>query len=119
MANRIHSTLFLVSNIKNTSDFYKKLGFKVKQKGNSARIIFGDYRLAFMEGEKDHETTNKAKNGYGIFIYFEVEDLDKFTKDLEARQLKLENEPISQPWGKKELKIHDPDGYRLIFFENL
>ena len=119
MVKRIHSTLFLVSNIEETVDFYKNLGFKVEQTDTSARIIFGDYRLAFMQGDKDSETSNKKKKGFGIFIYFEVEDIDIFTQTIRKKNIVQKKEPVEQPWGKKELKILDPDGYKLVFFENL
>ena len=90
MIKRIHSTLFIVKDISKTTEFYKTLGFDVKEDKDAIRIIFGDYRLAFM-AEKDTTIKTDTENlkGVGMFLYFEVENVDdvvkiKFIEDFEA-----------------------------------
>ena len=120
MIRRIHSTLFFCKDIDKTAEFYENLGFNIKKDVDAVRIIFGDYRLAFMDESK---TTIKddpgAKKGVGMFMYFEVENVDSFYQKLKEKNITTSSEPTSWPWGKREFAIKDPDGYKLIFFSNI
>jgi uncharacterized glyoxalase superfamily protein PhnB len=118
MIKRIHSTLFQVENIENTTDFYKNLGFQIEKSDIAMRIIWGDYRLAFKQDSKDKNFDNTS-HGVGIYTYFEVENIEKFYQNIKNRGIEVENKPVKQPWGKIELEITDPDGYHLVFFENI
>ena len=117
MIKRIHSTLFQVKSLDKTAHFYQQLGFEVQKSDDAVRIIFGDYRFAFID-EKKFSYNATGLKGSGIMVYFEVEDMDKFYESVKGKGVKTEGEPIEQPWGKKELTIQDPDGYKLVFFEN-
>jgi len=117
MIKRIHSTLFLCKDINQTAQFYKDMGFAVNISSDAVRIVFGDYRLAFIDESKATVKDDIAiKRGGGIFIYFEVENVDYFYHILEEKNIKSVGEPQSYPWGKREVKVIDPDGYNLIFF---
>ncbi|MFH1145889.1 MAG: VOC family protein [bacterium] len=119
MIKRIHSTLFLCKNLSLTAQFYKQVGFLVEQSNDAVRIIFGDYRLAFIDETKATVQDDKtAQKGVGTFIYFEVEDVDSFYRDLKEKNIIID-EPESKPWGKREVLVKDPDGYKIIFFSNL
>lgn len=119
MIKRIHSTLFLCSDLNSTAKFYGKIGFKVEKADDAVRIKFGDYRLAFMDENKATIQDDKnIKKGVGMFMYFEVENVDSFYKTLKERNIMTSGEPKSWPWGKREFAVKDPDGYKLIFFSN-
>jgi uncharacterized glyoxalase superfamily protein PhnB len=117
MIKRLHSALFLVDDISVANEFYEKLGFNTIQAKEAVRIKFGDYRFAFMEGSKDPDVPDPEINGNGVFSYFEVEDMKRFIRNAKKRGVNIKNKPIKQPWGKKELTVVDPDGYKLVFFE--
>lgn len=119
MIKRIHSTLFQVKSLNRTADFYENLGFDVQKSDDAIRIIFGDYRFAFIDEKKAGEMDSSIPKGVGIFVYFEVEDIDRFFEAVKKNDIKTTGEPVKQPWGKKELTIIDPDGYKLVFFENV
>lgn len=121
MIKRIHSGLLLCKNLQNTTEFYEQLGFTVDTSGGVMRIIFGDFRLAFMNESKASIETDidTGCKGIGIFFYFEVEDIDSFFDSLKKTNIKTIGEPKDYSHGKREFTIHDPDGYRLVFFSNI
>jgi len=120
MIKRIHSILFLCGDLKLTAEFYEKIDFKIERADDSVRIKFGDFRLAFMDENKATIQDDKSvKKGTGMFMYFEVEDVDSFHKKLLERNIATSSEPKSWPWGKREFAVRDPDGYKLIFFSNI
>lgn len=120
MIKRIHSTLFFCKNLSKTAEFYKSLGFDIKKDETTVRIIFGDYRLAFMdEGSSTIKVDTRDPKGVGIFIYFEVDNVDSYYQDLKEKNISTSSEPKSWPWGKREFAVKDPDGYKLIFFSNI
>jgi|SRR3989339_144254 len=119
MIKRIHSTLFLCKDLDLTAQFYKHAGFTVEQSNDAVRIIFGDYRLAFIDETKATVQDDKnIQKGVGTFLYFEVDNVDSFYQELKEKNFAID-EPESRPWGKREVMVKDPDGYKLIFFSNL
>ena len=107
--SRIHSLFLFVRDISLTNSFYKDLGFDIDESGDTTRIVFGDFRIALKQEEVSIE--NK---GIGMKLYFEVDSIEEFVKGISTNEV-----PVGQPWGKRELKIVDPDGYVLVFFENI
>ena len=57
--------------------------------------------------------------GAGLFLYFEVDDVDEYYEDLLSKGLKPSSEPRDWPWGNREFVIRDPDGYKLVFFHEI
>ncbi len=120
MIKRIHSTLFLCKNINKTAEFYENLDFKTKKDDDAVRLIFGDFRLAFMDENKATVKDDPiAKKGVGMFMYFEVEKVDSFYEKLKEKNIPTSSEPKNWTWGKREFSVKDPDGYKLIFFSNI
>ncbi|MBU1088696.1 VOC family protein [Patescibacteria group bacterium] len=118
MIKRIHSTLFQVKDFDKTAEFYKNLGFDIQKSNDTIRIIFGNYRFAFIK-EKDEVKNSVESKGTGISIFFEVDNIDNYYQALQAKSITLSSEPKDQPWGKRELMVTDPDGYKLVFFSNI
>ncbi len=118
MIKRIHSTLFQIKDLDKTAEFYKNLGFEIQRSDDAIRIIFGDYRFAFIK-EKDDSRKSIEPKGIGISIFFEVDNIDNYFNTLRCKNIVLNSEPQNQPWGKRELVVIDPDGYKLVFFSNI
>ena len=117
MIKRIHSTLLLCKDINKTSEFYKQLGFSIKISDDSIRLILGDYRLTFIdENISTLEDDINAKKGVGMFIFFEVEDVDSFYQTLKQSNVNPLSEPAGRTGGKRRFTVVDPDGYKLVFF---
>ncbi len=120
MIKRLHSNLFLVSNLKNTAEFYEKLGFSIQKTSDAVRIKIGDFTLAFMD-EKQATITNESGaslKGLGIYTYIEVDDADKYYEFTKNKNIHS-TEPKTWPWGKREFVIKDPDGYKLVFYSSI
>lgn len=120
MIDKIHSTLFLCKDLDQTAKFYKLLGFVVEMTDETMRIKFGDFRLSFMsENVAMIKDDPVAKKGVGMYMYFEVDNVDAFYQVLKGKNITTSSEPRSWPWGKREFAVKDPDGFRLIFFSNI
>jgi catechol 2,3-dioxygenase-like lactoylglutathione lyase family enzyme len=52
----------------------------------------------------------------GIRLYFEIRDLDKFCKRIEARGAKFSKQPALMPWGWKHAYLDDPDGHEVSLY---
>jgi len=118
MIKRLHSNLYFVKDLKQTADFYKKIGFDVMESGDAVRIKPGDFTLAFMDESKvqiDKEAGINPK-GVGIFTYVEVDDVDEQYKLITGNGIDPSSEPTSWPWGKREFAVKDPDGYKIVFY---
>ena len=121
MIKRLHSNLFFVKDIKQTAEFYKKLGFDVSGSEDAARIKIGDFTLAFMDESKvqiDKEAGMEPK-GLGVFTYVEIDDVDKQFGLIKENGITPSSEPKDWPWGKREFAVKDPDGYKIIFYSPL
>lgn len=118
---RLHSNLFFVSDLKRTSEFYKKLGFDVQDSDDAVRIKIGDFTLCFMDEAKvqiDKESFISPK-GIGIFNYIDVDDVDEHYGFVKSNGINPSSEPKTYPWGKREFAVKDLDGYKMVFYSNV
>jgi uncharacterized glyoxalase superfamily protein PhnB len=65
---------------------------------------------------KAAEEFRANKPGVGIQVYLMVKDIDAYFGEIKERGVKVEGEPRTQFYGIRELRVDDPDGYRLVFF---
>ncbi len=54
--------------------------------------------------------------GAGVTVYFEVENLDQKTLELQQKGISFDQLPEDKTWGWREAKLTDPDGNKLILF---
>jgi len=52
----------------------------------------------------------------GVRLYFEVQELDEFCKELEAAGAKFTKPPAMMPWGWKHAYLNDPDGHEISLY---
>ncbi len=118
MIKRLHSTLFYASNLKQTAEFYRKLGFEVKELPDGTRIKMGDFTLIFIDENKTpiQNESGKTPKGLGVYTYIEVDDVDKHFALVKKNGIVPRTEPKNWPWGKREFVVKDPDGYKLVFY---
>jgi catechol 2,3-dioxygenase-like lactoylglutathione lyase family enzyme len=55
-------------------------------------------------------------NTGGVRLYFEMKQLDKFCKRLEAAGARLSKPPAMMPWGWKHAYLDDPDGHEISLY---
>ena len=58
----------------------------------------------------------ELNKGYGVTIYFELEELDQKVKELQAMGIDFDALPMDQTWLWREARLKDPDGNRIILY---
>lgn len=102
-----------VSDVEKSIDFYEKLGLKliVKALPDYARFECPDGDSTFSLHRNDTKQTAE-----GIWVYFEVEDLDNYVNSLVAKGIIFEEMPNDKPWLWRESRLKDPDNNQLIIY---
>ncbi len=57
-----------------------------------------------------------STGGGGTTIYFECDDLDARTRELERRGLTFSQQPADKPWLWREAELFAPGGNRILLF---
>lgn len=124
--DKVSGVILLVGDIKNSAEFYQKLGFQVHHEKDDIEISvqLGDFWLELLNKNKtvtseyvvDAKVSNK---GAGIYLQIKVQDVDNFYKKVINSGVESVSEPKDYPWHKREFTVIDPDGYKLTFFETL
>ena len=76
----------------------------------------GDIYLAALPDLSEEAMAEKAayrQPPRGVEIVFEVDDLDAERDHVVQKGWKLDNDIQLQPWGLKDFRLTDPDGYYL------
>ena len=102
-----------VSNIETSIVFYEKLGLKL--------IVVDLFRYARFECPEGDATfsihqVQEAQKERGIWIYFEVQNLDDYVKDLLNKGIKFEELPNNKSWLWRESRLKDPDNNQIIIY---
>jgi len=99
--------------VKKSISFYEKLGLKliVKALPHYARFecLEGDSTFSI------HQVATLPK-GDGIYVYFELENLDNYVQQLIEKGVELEELPNDKPWLWREARLKDIDGNQLILY---
>ncbi|MEV7235024.1 VOC family protein [Streptomyces sp. NPDC051020] len=53
----------------------------------------------------------------GLRLWLQVADVRAAYEELSARGVKVERQPVREPWGLVEMWISDPDGLRIAVVE--
>lgn len=103
-----------VTSLATSISFYQSLGLTliVRSDPYYARFICSAGDSTFSLHQVDNPTTGKN----GIWVYFEVEDVDKTVAELDAKGVKIEAMPEDKRWLWREARIKDPDGNVIIVY---
>jgi catechol 2,3-dioxygenase-like lactoylglutathione lyase family enzyme len=101
------------SNIPASIEFYQKLGLKL--------IVHTHDRYARFECPDGDSTLSihyveELPSGEGIYIYFEVADVEAKVHELRALGIWMETEAVEQSWLWTEARLKDPDRNQIIIF---
>ncbi len=92
--------------------FYRKLGF--------TQIVDSPPRYARFElpsgATLSIHRTAAARASSEIVIYFEVDDVDRTVRMLQARGIEFSEAPVDQDWLWREAYLNDPAGNRLCIY---
>lgn len=103
-----------VSAVERSIVFYKTLGFKliVLALPEYARFLCEDGNATF-----SLHSVDTFRAGEGVWVYFELEDLDKRVSELQTKGIVFEELPNDKPWLWREARLKDPDGNQLILYK--
>ena len=121
-----------VTNLQDSLDFYKAIGFKVEYERPENKFVFlslGEIQFMLQEiseNDKWDVAPLSYPFGNGINFQLEVEDIDKIYKSLVDNNYKIAFD-IEESWyrqgekllGNREFLVQDPDGYLIRFSEDL
>ncbi|NER18416.1 VOC family protein [Spongiivirga citrea] len=93
--------------------FYQQLGLKliVDALPNYARFECPDGSSSF-----SIHLVDELPKGNGIYIYFELENLDDKVKELVESGIRFDSSAKDQKWLWREARLKDPDGNQLILY---
>ena len=102
-----------VSDLERSMSFYQKLGLIliVKSLPDYARFEcpVGDATFSL-------HRSSIISNDEGVWIYFEVDDLDAHVKSLMKDGISFEELPADKPWLWREARLKDPDNNQIILY---
>ena len=115
-----------VSNIENSKEFYKALGFQVVYERIENKFCFMQLENNQIMIEENNENWKvgelKYPYGNGINISMSVKDVEKMYNNLKEKKIKFflnlevhEYRVYNEIYQDKEFLIQDPDGYLLRF----
>jgi catechol 2,3-dioxygenase-like lactoylglutathione lyase family enzyme len=93
--------------------FYQKLGLEliVNAAPHYVRFVCPDGDSTFSIHRAEQITA-----GEGIYLYFELEDVDEKVQDLQRQGITFFQAPQDQSWLWREARLRDPDGHTLILY---
>lgn len=93
--------------------FYEKLGLKliVSSLPHYARFECEDGKATFSL----HQVT-ELPMGEGIWIYFELHNLDEKVSEFQQKGFVFEELPTNQPWLWREARLKDLDNNQIILY---
>ena len=119
---RLRIELF-VDDLDTSIGFYAALGFAVERREHDyASLRWGDAVIglgpiaklpATGEGPGFTQERLAGVRGAGTEIVLEVDNLDVALAAVRAAGHPLADEPADQPWGLRDFRLADPDGYYL------
>lgn len=123
-------TRLLVSNFRSCFEFYRDiLGLKPtfgKEDGRYANFEAGDVSIALFDKQEMSQAVGSAnkpsrsESQDGACLVFEVDDVDRVYRELDARGVPIVMGPIDhQDWGIRTAHLRDPDGNLIEINTNL
>lgn len=61
---------------------------------------------------KDEKPASELGN-HSWFVYWNVDRVDEFYKEIAARGALVTSQPSDKPWGLREFTLRTPDGHRI------
>ena len=121
MLKKLDVMVILIKDVNKTADFYKKLGFTITERTDiKVATQVGDFYIDFHdENVEVNVESGKEPKGLGIYIYVNVDDINTYYQSLLNKGLKPSSKPKNWSWGNREFVIKDPDGYKIVFYQEI
>ena len=101
-----------VANVQATAAFYRDvLGFTWDFGDDAYAVVWRDNSaIHFVRGEG---------NPTGVHLFQWVKDVDAYFMEVVGRGAKVDAEPANQPYGIREFGVHDINGVRIVFGQDI
>lgn len=102
-----------VLDVEKSISFYETLGLKliVKALPHYARFECPEGTSTF-----SLHKVETLPNGEGIWIYFEVKNIDEYITNILQKGIKVQELPNDKPWLWRESRLNDPDNNQIIIY---
>ena len=102
-----------VTDVGRSIRFYEKLGLRliVKSMPTYARFECPEGNSTF-----SLHLVDVLPAGEGIWVYFEVQNLDEVVDSLKKDGMVFEELPTDKPWLWREARLRDPDNNQIILY---
>lgn len=93
--------------------FYQKLGLELIVE---ALPHYARFELPEGDATFSLHLVEELPKGEGIYVYFELEQLDSRVAELQAIGIVFDEMPEDRRWLWREARLKDPDGNQLILY---
>lgn len=105
-----------VNDLKQSADYYQNvLGFTIKEIGDDGWRIFVKDQCRIMAGHCPDALPAKQLGNHSYFAYIDVDGIDEFFADVQAKGGRILKPLRDEPWGMREFALETIDGHRIMF----
>lgn len=102
-----------VIDVEKSIAFYEKFGLRLIVK---ALPLYARFECPEGNSTFSLHQVEVLPNGAGIWVYFEVQDLDEYINGLIGKGIQVEEFPNDKPWLWRESRLKDPDNNQIIIY---
>lgn len=115
------NTMLVVTDMEKTVEFYERvLGLQVVTDFGANKTLTGGLALQTLETYKEFIGTSDIFFGGNNFeIYFEEDNFNKFTENLEKCNVQYVHPVKEHSWGQRVVRFYDPDRHIIEVGENM
>jgi len=105
-----------VNDLKKSADYYQHvLGFTIREIGADGWRIFEKDQCRIMAGHCPDARSPKDLGDHSYFAYINVDGLDDYFAQVQARNGQILKPLRDEPWGMREFALETIDGHRIMF----
>lgn len=109
-------------NLQKTANFYTSLGLSIKELDERKCVFqFGTLDVHFnnIEDIPEYAYIYDQRKQSGVLFYIEVENTNTAFEKVKNAGGTIKSQIANRPWDTKEFLFQDPNGYSIVFYEEL
>jgi uncharacterized glyoxalase superfamily protein PhnB len=91
------------------------IGFTIQEIGDDGWRIFEKDACRIMAGHCPDALPPKKLGDHAYFAYIQVDGLDDYFKQVQAKGGRILKPLTDEPWGMREFAVQTVDGHRIMF----
>jgi uncharacterized glyoxalase superfamily protein PhnB len=121
VARIVHSRCVLaVRDLQVSTNYYVDvLGFRKDPIDAEGWSFLSRDEFSVMLGECKDEKPASELGNHSYFVYWNVDGVDEFYREITARGALVTSQPSNKPWGLREFTLRTPDGHRITCGETI